>query len=75
MSGFEMFLMIIITGISNFASLPVLVYFKHKAMHLHFFIGYFTMITSFIYHFLESLRAENFFYNLGHWHRLGIKLL
>mmetsp|Transcript_9287 Transcript_9287/g.13811 ORF Transcript_9287/g.13811 Transcript_9287/m.13811 type:complete len:258 (-) Transcript_9287:282-1055(-) len=69
-TNFEKFLMLIITGITNFASLPGLYILYHKGMFLHFHIGMFTMATSFLYHSLEAVQWEQLYLNQGGWHKL-----
>jgi hypothetical protein len=57
--------MSVITGFTNFNALPGnLLGIRDKNPH-RFFIGTFTMITSFMYHFLESIGVYMFILDEG----------
>jgi hypothetical protein len=65
----EKLIMSFITGISNFACLPGLMLMLKKDRPFEFFIGFFTMFTSFMYHVTESLDIEVYM-TPGKWHAL-----
>lgn len=70
-SLFEQFLMVIITGISNFAFTPALILLIKKKYYFTVFLGFFTEITSFMYHFMESIALKSFLnMDEGEWHKL-----
>ncbi len=62
--------MFLITGITNFACLPALYLIYRKGMLLNLNIGIFTMITSFMYHGMESLQIKEIYLTPGGWHKL-----
>lgn len=66
----EQLLMLLITGITNFAGIPVIILLHKSRRHLEAFIAFFTMSTSFMYHAMESVDAGTVFLNEGAWHRL-----
>lgn len=68
---FEQFLMVLITGISNFAFTPALILLIRKKYYFPVFLGLFTEITSFMYHFMESIALKKFL-NMDEyqWHKL-----
>ena len=66
----EKFLMVIITVITNFCYIPSIYIFYLRKMYYHVFIGILTMVSSFMYHLLDSLGIWLFFMNVGEWHRL-----
>ncbi|CAD8133704.1 unnamed protein product [Paramecium octaurelia] len=59
-----------ITGLSNFATVPALYVVKKQNMIYQFYIGIFTLLTSFMYHTLESFDCSYFIIEEGGWHRL-----
>ena len=63
-------IMVFVTAISNFACLPVLclVYKQKKPIELWY--GFFTFVTSFMYHLLDSLDLKEFVVEVGTWHKL-----
>jgi hypothetical protein len=65
----ERFWMAIITGSSNFASIPPLLLMYFYERHFEFYIGLFTIITSFFYHVCESLDCI-FYMEQKKWHVL-----
>lgn len=68
---FEQFLMVVITGVSNFAFTPCLILLIRKKYWFPVFFGLFTEITSFMYHFMESIALKKFLnMDEGQWHRL-----
>lgn len=70
-TSFEQFLMVLITGISNFAFTPALILLIRKKYYFPVFLGLFTEITSFMYHFMESIALKKFL-NMDEyqWHKL-----
>lgn len=60
--------MVLVTAITNLSILPVLVLAMKKGMTLQFYMGTFTMITSFMYHLAESLGADKLFMEESKWH-------
>ena len=70
-TSFEQMLMVLITGISNFAFTPALILLIRKKYYFPAFLGLFTEITSFMYHFMESIALKKFL-NMDEyqWHKL-----
>lgn len=69
-STHEMLAMVMITGLTNLWGVPgVILAFKH-GWYFNAFIGFFTVLTSFMYHFLQSIQVNEFLFDEGHWHRL-----
>ena len=66
----EQILMLVITGITNFACFPALYIVYNKRMYYQFYIGLFTFLTSFMYHSLESIEWESLYLDRGTWHKL-----
>ena len=69
-SGNEKALMLLITGITNFACFPALYVLYKKGLHFQFQMGIFTFITSFMYHSLESIGWDGLYIDRGTWHKL-----
>ncbi|CAD8048421.1 unnamed protein product [Paramecium primaurelia] len=67
---FEMFLMVLITGITNFVVIPAIIIIRKQRMDFQFYMSIFTLITSFMYHTLESVDCKFFIIEEGGWHRL-----
>lgn len=65
----EKVIMAVITGASNFACLPALILMILYERLFEFYIGLFTMITSFMYHVTESLDTT-IYMEPGKWHML-----
>lgn len=65
----EKMLMAIISGFSNFALIPGLLLMKYKRKFFEFYIGFLTFISSFLYHFTESI-AIKIILKPGRWHKL-----
>ncbi len=65
----EKWIMGVTTGLSNFATLPTLYLMVLYNRHFEFFIGVFTIITSFLYHFTESIEYD-IYMEAGKWHAL-----
>ena len=68
--GTEVFLMVLITAITNFAIIPTIVMFHKQKMFYQFFIANFTLIASFMYHLLDSLSTDVYFLTVSEWHRI-----
>lgn len=66
----EKILMLIITGITNFACIPALYVVYIKRMYFVLCVGIFTMITSFMYHSMESIELQHFYITTSNWHKL-----
>jgi len=66
----EKFWMALITGFTNFSCVPALVVLWKRQMNYQFFVGLFTMVTSFMYHFMDSVGWERFFLSELEWHKL-----
>ncbi|KRW99986.1 hypothetical protein PPERSA_05489 [Pseudocohnilembus persalinus] len=62
--------MAILTALTNFWQIPGCQYMWCQKRYPHFALGLFTMVTSFMYHLLDSLDVEEFFIDQGSWHRL-----
>jgi hypothetical protein len=65
----EQIIMAIITGFSNFSFIPVILFFVICQRHFELYVSLFTMTTSFMYHFTESLDIE-IYMEPGKWHIL-----
>lgn len=65
----ERILMALITGSSNFVTIPVCLYVAYKKKYFEFFMGVFTILTSFLYHVCESLDVV-FYLDQQKWHIL-----
>jgi hypothetical protein len=65
----EKIIMAIFTGASNFTSFPALFLMYLYERPFEFYIGLFTMITSFLYHVCESI-DYNLYMEPGKWHQL-----
>ena len=59
----------IFNGISTLTLFPVPIYLFRKGKYFWAFIGFFTVISSFMYHFIESLNLLEFILLEGSWHR------
>jgi Protein of unknown function (DUF3522). len=66
----EQCLMMLITGITNAFTIPVILLMYRKNIIHRAFFGFFTGFTSFMYHTLESLDINRVFLDEGQWHRL-----
>jgi hypothetical protein len=52
----EMMLMLIVTAVTNLAMIPVIrLFYKKKGSTFLIWLGFFTMLTSLMYHLCESL--------------------
>lgn len=70
-SPFEQLLMVLITGVTNLTVIPGVILLTRKKYYFPVFIGIFTGITSFTYHFMESIALRSFLnMNELQWHRL-----
>lgn len=65
----EMRVMLIITGITNFCMFPAIVNLHRQGLVFEAFIGMFTMVTSFMYHCCDSIDGP-IWLTEGQWHRL-----
>jgi len=65
----EQIIMSIITGLSNFTFIPTILLNFIWERHFESYISLFTMVTSFMYHFTESLNIE-IYMEPGKWHIL-----
>ena len=63
-------LMFVMTGLTNFACIPLLFLCYRRKAVFHFYIGFFTFLTSFMYHSLEALGEHSFYLTVSQWHRL-----
>ena len=70
MTNYEKYLMLLITGFTNFSCLPCLYIVYQKGLYLQFHFGLFTAFTSFMYHSLESVRWRDLYLDKGTWHKL-----
>ncbi|TMW63397.1 hypothetical protein Poli38472_002338 [Pythium oligandrum] len=68
-SSFEMGMMLVITGITNFCMFPAIVNLYKQELVFESFIGMFTMVTSFLYHCCDSIDGP-LWLTEGQWHRL-----
>ncbi|EAS07733.2 transmembrane protein, putative (macronuclear) [Tetrahymena thermophila SB210] len=66
----EAFMMVLITAITNFACMPALCLLYKKNLVFETYVGVFTFVTSFMYHFVESIGAEKLFMKELEWHQL-----
>lgn len=66
----EQALMFFLTGLTNFCGIPALYMIYKKKLYFQLHIGLFTMITSFMYHSMESLDVQKFYLTVGGWHKL-----
>lgn len=65
---FEMFLMVIITTISNGVMMPQIIYtYKIKNVHT-FFLSVLLFVSSFMYHLSESIGVEPIILKEVDWH-------
>lgn len=70
LSTLEKSLMLVITGITNFICLPALYVLYQKRLVFQLHIAVFTMITSFMYHALDSVAWKSLYLSTGNWHKL-----
>lgn len=70
MTGDEKAIMLLVTGITNFACFPALYVVYQKGLIYQFYMGLFTFATSFMYHSLESVDWNSFYIDRGTWHKL-----
>lgn len=62
--------MFVFTGLTNFACVPLLYLCYNRGSLFHLYIGFFTFLTSFMYHSLEALGEPSFYLTASQWHRL-----
>ena len=65
----EVCIWVLVTAITNFATFPILSLLYNRQQDFEFIIGLFTLITSFMYHFCESI-SSRVYLSIGEWHRL-----
>lgn len=65
----KVWLRVVITAVTNVAMVPVIRIFYQRRQAFECFIGLFTCVTSFLYHFCESIQ-QDVFLSAGAWHRL-----
>lgn len=58
-----------ISGFSNFALIPSLLLMRYKKRYFEFYIGFLTFLSSFLYHFTESINIK-IILKPGRWHKL-----
>lgn len=68
-SSYESILMAFITGLSNFTLIPGLTMLKKRKRIFEFYIGALTFLSSFMYHFTESLNIK-IILKPGRWHKI-----
>ena len=67
----EQFLMVLITAITNLSGVPALIVVFKRKNYFPAFMGFFVIITSFIYHFMESIALRTIFkMDEYQWHKL-----
>lgn len=67
----EATMMVLVTAITNLAVLPPILVLMKRKMVFQSYVGVFTMITSFMYHFTESIGASVVLMSEDQWHVLG----
>ena len=67
---FEHGLMFVLTGLTNFACFPLLFLSYRRATVFHWYVGFFTFFSSFMYHSQEALGLEEVYLTVSQWHRL-----
>lgn len=66
----EKFAMLLITGVTNFVSIPAIVMVYKKGLYFQFCIGFFTFFTSLMYHSLDSVLWPHLYIRAQEWHKL-----
>ena len=66
----EKIFMFIFSSLSNFSTIFTLVLIFRRKLSYPFFTGSFTLLTSFMYHTLDSFQIPSFFLNELQWHKL-----
>ncbi len=69
-SAIEQLLMLLVTGVTNFGGIPVTIYLYKSKKIFESYITAFTVLTSFMYHALDSLDCPRFFLTEQQWHIL-----
>jgi hypothetical protein len=64
-------LMVLLTALTNFAVLPTILMLLKQKMIFHVTMSSFTLLCSFMYHFLDSIGSQRVFLTIHEWHRLG----
>ncbi len=71
---YEKLAMAIFTALTNFSCFPGLIMLYRRRMMYQTFIGFFTFLTSFMYHLLESIGCSKFILSEFEWHKLGSRI-
>lgn len=71
----ESLAMVIVTAVTNLACIPAVYLLYKKGLIFQTYIGLFTFITSFMYHFAESIGADKILMSELEWHQLGNKIV
>jgi len=66
----EQFYMFLLTGVTNFAGIPVLIQFWKKKMYYQSMIAVLVLSTSFMYHSMDSMDIDRMFLTATEWHRI-----
>jgi len=66
----EQFLMLIVTGITNFATIPTIIHIYRRKMYFESSISLLTLCSSFLYHSMDSVDVINLFLTDLQWHRI-----
>jgi len=69
-SSNEQLLMLLITAITNFIGIPCTIYLYRMGRIFESYISCFTVLTSFMYHALDSVDCPQFFLTELQWHQL-----
>ena len=62
--------MFVLTGLTNFAVIPLLFLCYRRGAVFHVYLGSFTFLTSFMYHSLEALSIPKLYLTASQWHQL-----
>ena len=60
---------VLVSAVSNFAFVPTCLLMWKQKRPFEFFLGWFTMLTSLMYHLCDSIK-HRLWMNAGQWHRL-----
>lgn len=66
----ENLVILLATGLSNIVMFPALYVAYHKKLMFQTYFGLFTLVTSFMYHSMESIGLESFYLSAVEWHKL-----
>lgn len=64
-SDFDKAIYVLVTAVSNCACLPAVVILWRRRFAFEFFISVFTFLTSFMYHFCDSIRDSAWLEEVG----------